>query len=771
VTTYEKIVDFTFDSANKEEISTNVDIGIAADCLAECTNLGDRCLATTLQNERGGRQRCFALDSSASVEGSDPNSATGVTYLEKTCTSRSCGKSWSFTRVPQYEFVGVPTEEVNDVSSLSGCRELCLSARNFVCRSASYSSTTRTCKLSEETRRSQPASFRPAPRGTDYLENECAELPANCEYIDQPGTYLPFTDTYIPNVDDLEGCRAECNAQSAYNCRSFNFNSARKECFLSSDDSVSLPTGLQQDRDFTFSERAGCNNVRVECTPSDMLVTLSFGQEFNGRIYATGNPQACFELGSGQSEMSLRIPIGTQCGTVQSGRGRYVNHVVIQANPIIMQDTDKTVRVECAFTAEDQTVSFRPTAGARDDGGGISVTVPFQPTGTNIVTNTAPTPGIRMRVVRRTGSTADVVGLGEDLQLRIEIDEQSAFGLFARNLEARTDNGELLNLVDSTGCPLNELIFPALDLESNSKALFANFKAFRFPSTPTVNFVATVQFCQDTCDPVTCSGNLDSYGRRRKRSANESSIIEGVTTRVTRSTAEVSALPRTSPLQDESTGTSLLEESETNVPSSSGSSQQTTSGTLSPGTPSQESPSGISTLPGNLIPEQTVLGLRLTVGEDQIARPHPPSKTGHGHFPDPPASPAAPIDNYYPAFLGYDRMSFSDPSYVCTPQSTIAAIVVVLVFLFSGLLLGAIFFYRLKRTGWRKAIEADKCRPDIPPPLPPHHPRSSSGYSNSAVYSNSGQDVLFKSTYESNQRSRFTDNPTLAGMSKQTSKI
>ena len=42
-----------------------------------------------------------------------------------------------------------------------------------------------------------------------------------------------------------------------------------------------------------------------------------------------------------------------------------------------------------------------------------------------------------MRVVRQTGSTADVVGLGEDLQLRIEIDQDSAFGLFARTLEAR----------------------------------------------------------------------------------------------------------------------------------------------------------------------------------------------------------------------------------------------------------------------------------------------------------------------------------------------
>jgi len=52
--------------------------------------------------------------------------------------------------------------------------------------------------------------------------------------------------------------------------------------------------------------------------------------------------------------------------------------------------------------------------------------VPFQPTGTNIVTNTAPTPGVRMRVVRSNGETASMVGLGEDLQLRIEIDQVSA---------------------------------------------------------------------------------------------------------------------------------------------------------------------------------------------------------------------------------------------------------------------------------------------------------------------------------------------------------
>ena len=128
--------------------------------------------------------------------------------------------------------------------------------------------------------------------------------------------------------------------------------------------------------------------------------------------------------------------------------------------------------------------------------------MPFQPTGTNIVTNTAPTPGVRMRVVRANGETANMVGLGEDLQLRIEIDQDSAFGLFARRLEARTDNGELMNLIDDSGCPVNELIFPTLELEDGTRALYADFKAFRFPSTPIVNFIATVQFCQELCEPV-----------------------------------------------------------------------------------------------------------------------------------------------------------------------------------------------------------------------------------------------------------------------------
>ena len=100
------------------------------------------------------------------------------------------------------------------------------------------------------------------PISCNVLQNTSGffPVPANCEYLDQPGTYLPFTDTYLSRVNDIEECRSRCTIQNKYNCRSFNYNAFRKECFLSSDDSISLPDGVHTDRDFIFSERGGCNS-------------------------------------------------------------------------------------------------------------------------------------------------------------------------------------------------------------------------------------------------------------------------------------------------------------------------------------------------------------------------------------------------------------------------------------------------------------------------------------------------------------------------------
>ena len=50
-----------------------------------------------------------------------------------------------------------------------------MAATLFECRSATYDSNSRLCRLTEETKRSAPSEFRPADFGIDYLENECAD--------------------------------------------------------------------------------------------------------------------------------------------------------------------------------------------------------------------------------------------------------------------------------------------------------------------------------------------------------------------------------------------------------------------------------------------------------------------------------------------------------------------------------------------------------------------------------------------------------------------
>ncbi|XP_034231598.1 uncharacterized protein LOC117639791 [Thrips palmi] len=727
---YEKVAGATYTPARRDAIRTRGDIGISGECLVECAQQRERCLAVSLENVRGGRQRCYSLDRSSDAEAAPLAAAPDLAYFQKICLQeRPCPKAWVFNRVPSYELVGSNSIEVRNIFSRRQCQDECLRSTRVVCRSATYYARDQLCKLSPETRRTQPHTFRRATPDVDYMENECAPQPPNCEYSDSPGRFLPYTDRYVARTFDVNECKRLCDQEREFQCRSFNFHAVRRDCFLSSDDTFAADrAALMLDRDFYYSERGSCSNVRVDCTQSDMLITFLFGAPFEGRVYATGNPQACFEMGSGQAQLVLRIPMGTQCGTVQQGRGRYVNHVVIQQNPVIMQETDKTVRVECSFDASDQTVSYAPSGTRDQEGGGISVTVPFRPSGANIVTNTAPTPNVRMRIVTRAGQEAAVVGLGEELQLRVEIDPTSAFGIFARNLEARTDNGELLTLIDNVGCPRDPIIFPALQVERGARDLSADFKAFRFPSTATVNFVATVQFCQDICEPIRCYNGVHSFGRRRRRSANDTAldghddeavleaVVEGsnamvhalalanqttsTSTTTTTTTTSTTSAPRPS---TPSTTTRAAEASTTEsswaTTSSTPSTTSTTSPTSAAPTTSSTTTTTTSTTtakPEADLPSELPLQLRLVVGEDSMPKPKPKANS-------------VPVlaDGSRPASVvqtqGADVNASPVENADCASQSSLIAATTSLMLLNAVLCVGFVFFYRVRKKQWSKA--------------------------------------------------------------------
>jgi len=62
-----------------------VDVGITAHCLVECAQQRDRCMAVSLENVRGGRQRCYGLDRSADADNQPLQAAPDLGYFQKIC--------------------------------------------------------------------------------------------------------------------------------------------------------------------------------------------------------------------------------------------------------------------------------------------------------------------------------------------------------------------------------------------------------------------------------------------------------------------------------------------------------------------------------------------------------------------------------------------------------------------------------------------------------------------------------------------------------------
>ena len=107
----------------------------------------------------------------------------------------------------------------------------------------------------------------------------------------------------------------------------------------------------------------------------------------------------------------------------------------------------------------------------------------------SILNNTAPPPGVRLKIVTGTGEDISGTKLGEKLFLRIEIDQASIYGIFAKNLRAISPaDNDKIELLDSRGCPTDPIIFPGLEKIPNSQDLQGSLKAFKFSDTSVVTF-------------------------------------------------------------------------------------------------------------------------------------------------------------------------------------------------------------------------------------------------------------------------------------------
>ena len=101
--------------------------------------------------------------------------------------------------MPNFELVGYDDRTEKAVLTRLQCQEICLKDKTLPCRSAEYDYTNFICRLSRETRRSQPAAYRATTEDIDYLENQCADARSlgMCDYQEYPGQDLGFGDLQI----------------------------------------------------------------------------------------------------------------------------------------------------------------------------------------------------------------------------------------------------------------------------------------------------------------------------------------------------------------------------------------------------------------------------------------------------------------------------------------------------------------------------------------------------------------------------------------------
>ncbi|KAF8773607.1 hypothetical protein HNY73_016253 [Argiope bruennichi] len=515
--TYEKVIGHDVRGGRRERIPTRVPVGVVQSCQAECQRLGERCQGFVVQYQ--SYQNCYVILRDPTDEPILVPSFDSV-YFNKVCLrERTCGKLWTFERYLHHELHVEPIREIAGVLERADCEDLCLHEAPH-CKSAVYHYLERTCFLFSENKRSAANRFHYTSEEVEYLDNQCTSESPTCQYREFPDRFLPQLDR-LTRAYNLKDCQRQCDTERSFVCRSVNYEIVAKDCALSSEDISSLPQGvnaLQPRRNSLYSEKGSCEQVSVQCNPQDMLLTIHFDSPFHGRVYARGNPSQCFVVGTGQTSLQFAISMGARCGTTAETSDQFVNEVVVQQHPVIMTDHDKTIKVVCSFETQERTYTMAGP-GVGGSGAGVDVARTYNKAAlTAVVTNTAPPPNVAMRVLDRTGRDARAVGLGEELTLKIELREaSSAFAIFARNLYARSTNGESLFLIDSSGCPTDATIFPALQLDpTDHKSLISTFKAFRFPSSGMVNFEVQIRFCQEKCEQVRCGSKGHSYGRKKR---------------------------------------------------------------------------------------------------------------------------------------------------------------------------------------------------------------------------------------------------------------
>ncbi|XP_076352650.1 uncharacterized protein LOC143248099 [Tachypleus tridentatus] len=419
-------------------------------------------------------------------------------YFENACLQpeeicRTGGRSYEYvhTDLPQLSvahFVGLYyySDKELVVNTQEECLQTCNQEKEFICRSFLYSPETR------------------------YGQPNCALY--HVDYVTMPDgkqTFLNPSPIPLLDIGERTGryLEAVCTNSSFRHQVRDNENPVFKI-------PPSIGTGAQRISNSPLVTHDGgdpscddygfCYNVSIQCTDTKMVVFVSTNKPFHGRIYALGRSETCQASVNNGNQFDLNVSLkGQDCNTKSVG-GVFTNTVVLQHHSIVMTKSDKVYNIRCTYETSSKNVSF-----------GM---MPVRDPDTAHVTGAPEAPLPSIHILAQSGREATTVRIGDQLNFRIEIPQNTPYGIFARSCIAMAKDGKsVFKIIDSDGCPVDKSIFP--QFVQVDEGLESTFEAFRFTESYGVIFQCNVRYCIGKCEPVSCVEGKEEYmswGRRKR---------------------------------------------------------------------------------------------------------------------------------------------------------------------------------------------------------------------------------------------------------------
>ncbi|PSN47471.1 hypothetical protein C0J52_01957 [Blattella germanica] len=248
------------------------------------------------------------------------------------------------------------------------------------------------------------------------------------------------------------------------------------------------------------------STINATCSADSLSVTVRMRQSFQGLIYARGFPLECSARGTGDREVTLHLPaMGCGVRVQPSEDGETLNYVVsleVQLDRHLQQAADQQRTVSCRLPPDGLAPALnipRPSARmARKKEDDIPSTDFHQKTAR------------AWMEIRGTNSQGQV-SVGEDTTLLVKAVLPAELSSHVTDCTAHDGAGESSQrLLDDRGCPIDELILPALaqqqrktadNSEFNLLTSKATFAAFKFPDRNSLHLRCTLEICRGHCKP------------------------------------------------------------------------------------------------------------------------------------------------------------------------------------------------------------------------------------------------------------------------------